>query len=165
MHKEYKLIWKEEWIEVVKKAKRLSTSLIFLKRNYAIYKILLELTKIIEILIEFYNVIVKCNFYLIRWLDVVNTILDKGKGSIVGKLRIIQLIEANLQLLMRIFLKGKNVESIEKDIRISKYNFGLWKNYIIEEAILEKRLIYDCSIFNRKPTVYVITNLKVCYDK
>ena len=92
-------------------------------------------------------------------------ILDKGKGPIVGKLRMIQLIEADLQLLIRIFLRGKNIRSIEKDIRISKYNFGSQKNYIIEEAILEKRLIYDCSIFNRKPTVYVITGLEVYYDR
>jgi len=29
--------------------------------------------------------------------------LDKGKGPIAGKLRTIQLIEADLQLIMRIF--------------------------------------------------------------
>ena len=74
--------------------------MIFSKRNYAIHKILWELIKMIDILIEFYNMIVKCNFYPSRWLDILDVILDKGKGLIVGKLRMIQLIEADLQLLM-----------------------------------------------------------------
>ena len=46
-----------------------------------------------------------------------------------------------------------------------KYNFESWKNYTIEEAILEKRLIYDCSIFNRKLTIHIITDLEACYDR
>ena len=39
------------------------------------------------------------------------------------------------------------------------------KNYTIDEAILKKMLLYDCSMFNQKPTVYVITNLEAYYDR
>ena len=66
---------------------------------------------------------------------------------------------------MRIFLESRNQGRIENDIWIWKCNFRSWKNYTIDEVILEKRLLYDCSIFNRKPTIHVITNLEAYYDR
>ena len=39
------------------------------------------------------------------------------------------------------------------------------KNYSIETAILQKRLIFDNSLITMKPTIYVITDLQSCYDK
>ena len=71
--------------------------------------------------------------------------IEKGKGSTVGKLRIIQLIEANLQMIMRIFMNYRNKEKIESDPRISKANYGSHNRYLIENTILEKRLIYNHS--------------------
>jgi len=91
--------------------------------------------------------------------------LDKGKGLIVGKLRTIQLIEANLQLIIRILLGNRNNGAIKVDERISKYNYRSSRNYNIEEAILEKRLIYDCSVFNHKPIVHVIIDLEAYYNR
>ena len=85
-----------EWIEVVKKAKRLSTSLIFSKRNYVMCKLLLHSKRMTKILVQYYNVIMQRNFYPSRWLDVLDVMLDKGKGPIVRRLRTIQLIEADL---------------------------------------------------------------------
>ena len=67
--------------------------------------------------------------------------LDKGKGPIIRKLRTIQLIEADLQLLICIFLGTRIEGMIELDSRISKFNFGSYKFYSIEEAILEKHMI------------------------
>ena len=49
--------------------------------------------------------------------------LDKGKGPILGKLRTIQLIEADLQLIMRIFVGLRNQNTIEGDNRLSEFNF------------------------------------------
>ena len=65
-------------------------------------------------------------------------ILEKGKGLILGKLRTMQLIEADLQLIMRIFVGGWNDENTEKDKRLSRYNYESWNNYSINIAILEK---------------------------
>ena len=78
-------------------------------------------------------------------MKVLDIILDKGKGPIIGKLRTIQLIEADLQLLMQIFLGLRMKGVIEQDPRILKFNFRLQKYYSIEEAILEKRMIYESS--------------------
>ena len=41
--------------------------------------------------------------------------IKKGNGPIVGKLRMIQLIEANLQLLMQILVNNRNKHKIKVD--------------------------------------------------
>ena len=50
--------------------------------------------------------------------------LQKGKGPVLGKLRTMQLVEADFQLLIRIFLNERMVGLIETDERISKGNYG-----------------------------------------
>ena len=59
------------------------------------YKYSLESENIISILLQFYNIIILKEFYLHRWLKVLDVMLDKEKGPILGKLRIIQLIEVD----------------------------------------------------------------------
>jgi len=56
-------------------------------------------------------------------------------------------------------------DALENDKQISKHNFGSRKGYSIDEAILEKRLLCDASIFIRSNTVHVITDLEACYNK
>ena len=51
---------------------------------------------ITEMLISFYNVIIKRRYYLQRWVNILNKILEKGKEPILGKLQTIQLIEADM---------------------------------------------------------------------
>ena len=91
--------------------------------------------------------------------------LGKGKGMIIGKLRTITLIEADLQNIMRIYLEDLDEEIIESDDRFSKSNYGLRKNYSIETAILEKRLMFDQSLLLGKLTIYHLTDLQSCYDR
>ena len=91
--------------------------------------------------------------------------LNKGKGPVLGKLRTIQLIEADLQLVMRIFLGLRNEGIIENNDQFSKFNFGLRVRYSIEEAILEKRLLHNSSIQNKEETMHIITDLSACYNQ
>ena len=49
--------------------------------------------------------------------------IEKGKGPVLGKLRTIQLIEADLQLVMRILVNNRNKYIIERDSRIAKNNY------------------------------------------
>lgn len=81
--------------------------------KYIMYKLLLESIIMIKILVEYYNVIVQKNFYPSQQLDILDVILDKGKDLIIGKLWTIQLIKADFQLIMRIFLGSRNVSMIE----------------------------------------------------
>ena len=64
---------------------------------------------------------------------------------------------------MKFFYPDKE-EIIERDLRISKANCSSCKKYLIEMAILEKRLVFDCSMINMKKTIYAFTGLKACYD-
>ena len=63
-----------------------------------------------------------------------------------------------------IFLECRNKGSIEKDPILSKFNYRSRRFYSIDEAILEKRLIYDISRYNKQSIIHVITNLEVYYD-
>ena len=75
-------------------------------------------------------------------MKILEICIEKGKGSRIRKLRNLQLIEGNLQIIMRIFLNSDKEEIIKRDLRISKVNYGSRKNYSIETAILEKRLVF-----------------------
>ena len=65
---------------------------------------------------------------------------------------------------MRIFIGGRNDENIETDDQLSKYNYRSRRYYSINTTILEKILMYDTSVRDRKPILYNILDLKVCYD-
>ena len=65
---------------------------------------------------------IKHNYFPSRWLDVLDVTIEKVKGSKTNKLRVIQIIEADLQLLMRIFLGLRMSEHYENDKRTSKHN-------------------------------------------
>ena len=70
----------------------------------------------------------------------------KGKGPNLSKLRTIQLIEANLQLMTKIFIGERSDENIVKDERLLKYNCRSRRNYSIDIAILGKRLICNIAV-------------------
>ena len=55
-------------------------------------------------------------------------------------------------------------ELIEGNDCFSIANYGSQKNYSIETAILQKRLIFYHSLLEIKPTVCDFTDLQSCYD-
>ena len=158
-------IYDYDWEKVVKRSKRCSASLIFSNRTYAVYKCALMSERMTSILVSFYNLIIKRGYFPKRWLDILDVMIGKGKGMLLGKLRIITLIEADLQYLMRIYLGDEDEEIIENDSCFSKANYGSRRNYSIETALLEKRLIFDNSMISGKETIYTITDLQACYDR
>ena len=76
----------EEWVNIVKLAKKRSTSLIFYQRNYSIYKYAVESTKMNAILVKFCSIIIEQVHYPRRWLKILDIIIEKGKGLVFGKL-------------------------------------------------------------------------------
>ena len=111
----------------------------FSKRNHSLCKCALESEKMTNTLVRFYNTIVRKGDYLKTWTKLLAVTLEKEKGPILGKLRTTQLVEADLQLLMRILIGGRKEEAIENDKRMSKFNYGSHTHYSIENSILEKR--------------------------
>ena len=87
---------------------------------------------------EYYNTLINNYYFPNQWLDILDVIIEKGARPILGKLCTIQLIEADLQLLIRVFISYRNQGKIENNNRISKCNYGSKCNYSIESAILEK---------------------------
>ena len=88
------------------------------------------------ILVTILNIFLKQCYYPNRWLKLVDTTLEKGKGPIVGKLRNITLIEGDLQIGIRISLNSRKEKLIENDSKFSKANYGSRKNFAITSAIL-----------------------------
>ena len=66
---------------------------------------------------------------------------------------------------MRIALGSEEEELIRKDERFSTANYGSRRDYSIESATLENRLILDNSLNVLSHTIYKFTNLKSCYDR
>ena len=118
-----------------------------------------------NLLVTYYNIILKNRYYPTRWEKILDVMLSKGKGMILGKLRTITLIEADIQYIMRIVLNDGDKERIEDDERFSKSNYGSRKNYAIESALLEKRIVFDNSLIRCKKNIYHLTDLKSCYDR
>ena len=99
------------------------------------YKCTLNSTRITYILVSIFNIFLRNYYYPRRWSKIIETTLEKGKGPILGKLRNITLIEADLQIGMRISLNSEKEELIENDERFSKVNYRSRKNYSITSAI------------------------------
>ena len=85
----FQSITSEEWTTVVLRVKKRSASSIYSLRNYAIYKCTLSSTRMTNVLVAYYNLIIQRQFYPSRWLKTLDVILEKNKGPIVDKLRII----------------------------------------------------------------------------
>jgi len=64
-----------------------------------------------------------------------------------------------------VFLGERNQGRIEYNDRIFKFNYRSQKGYSIDEIILEKRLIYNISMREGSPTLYIIIDLELYYDK
>ena len=116
-----------------------SSSLISSNRAYPIYKCAINSPKINFILESYYNTIVKVKFYSTRWLKILDVMIEKGKSPTIGKLRTIQLIEKDIELLIRVFELLRNAGKTKTNNILSKSNFGSRKKYSIESAILDKK--------------------------
>ena len=87
------------------------------------HKLVVDNEEFMDMLLMFYNLTISKGIVLNRWRSVLDTMLDKGKGPVLGKLRIIELIEGDLQLIIRLHAGLRNNRNIEKDSRLSKFNF------------------------------------------
>ena len=130
-----------------------------------VYKCALNSRRITELLVKFYNVLMQNVMYVQRWIRTLDIIIEKGKGPVLGKLQITQLIEADLQLLMRICIDARKNNQHENMDALSKYNFGSRKGYSIESALLEKRLTCDYSQYSGERMVHKLSDLEACYDR
>ena len=55
--------------------------------------------------------------------------IEKEKGNMINKLRSVQTIETDLQLLIRMFLGLRIADDYENYRRVSKHNYGSRKRF------------------------------------
>ena len=77
------------------------------------------------------------------WLKVSEVMLEKGKGPKLRKLRILDTIEADFQLSMRVYLRLRLHHKFELDSRLQKFNCGSTKRHYVENAFPEKTFLFD----------------------
>ena len=63
-------------------------------------------------IVKYHNIIITVHFFSERWLEILVFMIEKGEGLVLGKLRTIQLTEADLQLTMRMFVRIRNKGSM-----------------------------------------------------
>ena len=96
----------------------------FSKRDYSVCECAINSDRMVKVLVKFCNVIIKHNHFLTRWLDVLDVMIEKGNGNKINEIRVMQIIEADLQLIMRIFLRNTIEGRYENNKRLSKHNHG-----------------------------------------
>ena len=69
---------------------------------HTVCKCALGSARITQILGKYYNTIMNQRYYPKQWLEILKVMIKKGKGAKLGKLQTIQLIEADLKIIMRI---------------------------------------------------------------
>jgi len=79
----------EEWRTMVKRSKKRSTLSIYSKQNYILYKYTLSSIRLTTLLVQYYNLIIQKQYYPTRWLKTLDVTIEKGKGLVIRKLRII----------------------------------------------------------------------------
>ena len=72
-----------------------------------------------------------------------DAMIEKGKGNTINKLRVMKIIEADFQPLMRMFLGIRIVDYYENDRRKSEHNYGSRKGFSMQSTLLRKGLIFD----------------------
>ena len=103
-------------------------------------KCVLHSLRMKEILAKFFNMIIERKYYPKRQKKILDVIIEKGKGPILGKLRIMQLIDADIQILIRICIGKQNDNSIENNGKFSKYNCSLRKRILHRNCIIIKEI-------------------------
>ena len=100
-----------------------------------------------------------------RWLNLLDITLEKEKGPIIGKSRVTQLHKAESQLLMRIYVGGRNDNNVEKDSRLSQFNCGLRRHYSIDAATFQKRLMHSNAVRDGKQMMHNLSDFKACCNQ
>ena len=90
--------------------------------------------------------------------------IEKLKVLVLGKLRTMQLVEADIQLIMRMFVNIRNKGNMESDERGSKRNYGSRTAHLVAYAILEKILVFDNIIVTVNYNIHAIADLQAFCD-
>jgi len=134
--------------------------------HYGHYKVLSKLDddSIIRVLFDLVNIAFITHSPLPRWQHVTQLMLEKGKGPAIENLRVIQLLEADLNWLLR-FLWGKQLDRHAFDSGV--YNEAQFASpgKLCQSAILNKVLFFDILRQNRHYGALIDNDATAAFDR
>ena len=131
--------------------------------SYGVLKCFSQSEPIMEFMSRYYTKIIQNRITLKLWKRAIAVMLEKGKGPRLDKLRIIQLICCNLQLLMRAVIIPVASEIVEENkLNLSQY---ARKKATTMSALVEKRLMLDSAVLTRDDCVWLVSDMTACYDR
>ena len=108
----------------------------------------------------------KHGFTLHRWTSAVQVMLEKTKGCArIDKLRVIQLLEADLNMALCIIFGRRLIHRAEDRGTIPMSQWGSRPNRSATDAILLKRLSYDGLSLLRHSAIIFNNDCKAAFDR
>ena len=122
--------------------------------------------EVAEVLATLLNLCAHHGLALDRWLTVYNTMLEKVIGlDRIDKVRVIHIMEANLNLLMGILFGRRFSQNAEKHGRNSEYQWGASKGRQCIDVVLLKQLTYEISRLTRTSSATMDIDAAACFDR
>ena len=155
----------EEFVVGMKLVSEGKTSLMS-GQHYSIYKALIQFPYTTRIIVSLINNCVANNYVLDHWKKVVQVMLCKIPGNFsIGKLRVIQLLEADLNMFLCLTWGKKLVRNAIKHSLFRAEQLGSCPGFAGSSAPLLKILSFDHIRILRANANIFNNDLSACYDR
>ena len=151
--------------QVVWKTKKRSTLSTFLMRDISVCKFEIKSDKVVLMLVKIWKMLIEHNHCPSRWLKFADAMLEQVKVPRLKKLRILEMIEINLQLMMGTHLGVRMNNRVKTDQVVTNYNYSSRKGNYIENSLLEKILIFYHANKTEELNVHAMSDLESFHDR
>ena len=101
-------------------------------RECSAHKCALGSENMVDALVNFFNVKIKSNHCPKTWLKVADMMIEKRKVQRIKQLRTLEIIESDMQLIMKIFLGNRMSSKVEEDKILSECDCDSFKGCSVE---------------------------------
>jgi negative regulator of replication initiation len=122
--------------------------------------------KVAEVITLLLNLCAQEGIALDRWLKIYNTMLEKIVGmDRIDKLRVIHIMEADLNLLLGILFGRRLTNNAESNNCLGDLQWGARKGKQCIDVVLLKQLTYEIARMTRTDITTFDNDAKSCYDR
>ena len=105
-------------------------------------------------------------FAPIRWQHCINAVLEKIPGQpLLERLRVIILFEADFNFMLKVIFGRRLMYHAEAHTGLGTDNHGCRAGRQVQDAILEKLLLYEFTRLSRTSLITVDNDAKSCFDR
>ena len=138
-------------------------------RSYSHYKSLLhneESKNVLEIIHGILELAREHEVVLDRWKTTVTTLIEKDPGDPkIHRMRAIQIIEAEVQFIAKLFYAKKALANGEKHKQITPEQYGGRSRKQAQSAVLNKVLYHAITRQTKVPAAFMDDDARNCYDR